>query len=66
MLMGNQESILLALTEIHRLEAQLKLKFMGQQHEMQEVENERIKSEFNQIKLRLQTSMPPAKPDDFV
>jgi len=29
MLMGNPESILLAQTEIHRLEAQLKLKFRG-------------------------------------
>ena len=33
---------------------------------MQEVENERIRSEFSQIKLRLQASMPGVKPDDFV
>lgn len=52
-LIANAETMPQALTEMHRLDAQLKLKFMGQQHEAQEVENERIKSEVGQMKLRI-------------
>ena len=34
---------------MQRLEAQLTLKFMGQQHEAQEIENERLKAEVSQL-----------------
>lgn len=53
----------LARTEIHRLEAQLTLKFMGQQ---QEAETERLRNELNQLKLRMQASKPAKSPDDTV
>lgn len=66
-LMANPDNFYLAQTEVHRLDAQLTLKFMGHpQNEATEAENERLRSQVSQLKLRMQANRPTKTADDSV